>query len=646
MIKRIISVFILMCFCVLCFDQSVLLSATSSQDITNIKSKKRILVLHAYHPGFHWTDRIMDGIKQGFKDRDDVLLYVNYMDTKTVSDSIYFKQYKEQLKHKYEKIKFDAIISSDDHALNFLVQYKQELFPNVPVAFCGINDFVEDRLVLEKDYTGIYESYDIEGTVDMVLQNHPKAKNIAFISDSTLSGIKFLNKIQRVKKYEDTDLKISYLTNLSPEKLKEQLNSLAKNTVVIWSMYLRMPDETVFSPEESIDLVTSFTSLPVYCVWDVVGMGVVGGKVTSPQFQGQESAQLVSSFLNGTKAKDIPIKNSPMIFKFDEQQLIKFNIDKDVLPKNRVIINQNISVFVTHKNTFMSMGVVFAALVVVILLLLYSIRRRKVAEEKLQASYDELIITDEVLRETNLLLAEAKNKAEKSDKLKSVFLANLSHEIRTPMNGIMGFADLLKHENLPQPLQQEYIQVVENSGKRMLSIIEELVDISKIEAGLVEVHAKAVKLNQILDGIFNFFHLTAKSKKLEFNLHKGLNDLEAHILMDTVKVEQILMNLIKNAMKFTKEGGVKFGYDMDDAKLMFYVTDTGIGISEEAMKVIFERFRKVEDHTLAYEEGIGLGLAISKSFVEMMGGKIWLESQSDVGTTFYFQLPYVPAIAH
>lgn len=237
-------------------------------------------------------------------------------------------------------------------------------------------------------------------------------------------------------------------------------------------------------------------------------------------------------------------------------------------------------------------------------------------------------------------LRAAKEKAEESDRLKTSFLANLSHEIRTPMNGILGFAGLLKKQKSFSMNREQYLDNILISGKRMLSLINDLVDISKIEAGQVEIVIDNVRLNEIVDEIYNFFKREAAARGLEFVVHKGLDDNESNIIADRTKIEQILTNLMKNAMKFTMEGMIDVGYERDGEMIRFWVKDTGPGISKEDVEVIFDRFRQSDDMIARDEEGSGLGLAISKSFVELMGGKIWVETKPGVGSTFFFTVPY------
>jgi PAS domain S-box-containing protein len=247
-------------------------------------------------------------------------------------------------------------------------------------------------------------------------------------------------------------------------------------------------------------------------------------------------------------------------------------------------------------------------------------------------------ITERKSAERNLL--EEKDHAEESDRLKSAFLANMSHEIRTPMNGILGFSELLKEPGLYGERQQEYIRIIEKSGKRMLNIINDIIDISKIEANLMNVDIKDCNINEKMEFIYIFFKPQVEEKGMHFHLKNALPKKEAIIRTDNEKVYSILTNLVKNAIKYSKEGLIEFGYLKKGEFLEFYVKDTGIGIPKDRQSAIFERFVQADISDKMARQGAGLGLSISKAYVEMLGGKIWVESEDGIGSTFYFTLPY------
>ena len=241
-------------------------------------------------------------------------------------------------------------------------------------------------------------------------------------------------------------------------------------------------------------------------------------------------------------------------------------------------------------------------------------------------------------------LQNALEKAEESDRLKSAFLANMSHEIRTPMNGILGFSQLLLTPNLTPGEVNKFIEVINTCGNQLVSIIDDLIDISKIEANQMRFNTISVNISNVLDELFTIFQPKALESKIDLFLIIDENYENCKVLVDNGRLKQVLLNLINNALKFTSKGYVKFGFTIQGDFIEFFVEDSGIGIAEDMQVKIFDRFTQVETEYSKMAGGTGLGLSISKGIVELFGGKIWVKSEIRKGSTFYFTIPFNKAV--
>ena len=278
------------------------------------------------------------------------------------------------------------------------------------------------------------------------------------------------------------------------------------------------------------------------------------------------------------------------------------------------------------------------------------ISKRRKAELDLLQKDKELEEQNSILKERhesitriNKELILAKEKAEESDRLKSTFLANLSHEIRTPMNAIVGFSELLKMKGFPDSSKEHYIEMIVSGTLQLKDIITDIIDISKIQAEQYPIYSKEISLHSFLNEIKDFAsEELQKNQKtdLEVIIEPPIEEEDLFLTTDEDRLNDILKKLLKNSIKFTDEGKIEIGYKESDNELEFFVSDTGIGIAKEAQNFIFEQFRQVEESFTRKFGGTGLGLAISKGFVELLGGKIWLESNLGNGSTFYFTIPH------
>ncbi len=280
------------------------------------------------------------------------------------------------------------------------------------------------------------------------------------------------------------------------------------------------------------------------------------------------------------------------------------------------------------------------------LLILFLINRQILKVERANRSLnqqkEDLQKVKQELEAINRELRIEKQRAEESDRLKSAFIQNVSHEIRTPMNGLLGFSRLLGREDLPADKRSKYTEIITRSGDQLLGMINDIMDLSHIETGQLQIREEPVLLNELIRDMETLFRNRVKEsgKPVLVEFHYGLKDGEDRVVSDRVRLYQVLSNLLFNAFKFTGEGSIRLGYALDKKRLVFKVEDTGTGIEKDLQEHIFDRFRQGNSDPAGPKEGAGLGLAIARGIVESMGGNIAVSSEPGRGSIFMFTLPY------
>jgi signal transduction histidine kinase/CheY-like chemotaxis protein len=269
----------------------------------------------------------------------------------------------------------------------------------------------------------------------------------------------------------------------------------------------------------------------------------------------------------------------------------------------------------------------------------------KLQYKELMNDYNELLKINRDLEKSLEQLKEEKEKAEENDRLKSVFLAEMSHEIRTPMNAIIGFSNLLLKNSLSGKNRSEFIRLIIDNGNSLLNLINDIIDVSKIEAEQLKINLVKCNLTELLQDLYLYYNdLIVRSKRdklvIELKIPPSHKDRNVFIFTDPHRLRQILVNLINNAIKFTYEGRIVFGFKTNNDNITeFFIKDTGPGIADDKINSIFDRFEKADDPYTKNNTGSGLGLSISKQLVELLGGNIWVKSSEGKGSTFYFNIP-------
>jgi PAS domain S-box-containing protein len=254
-----------------------------------------------------------------------------------------------------------------------------------------------------------------------------------------------------------------------------------------------------------------------------------------------------------------------------------------------------------------------------------------------------LDITDRVKMEGELI--RARDKAQEADKLKTTFLTNMSHEIRTPMNSILGFSSMLKLKGVTRQKRDQYLDIIISRGKLLMEIINDILDVTKLDEDQIQISPCPCILNDLLRDLYQSFdsNMRKSRKPVKLVMHPFLPDDQSTIIADGLYLHQVISNLLNNAEKFSESGYIEFGYVIENnGTLLFYVRDTGIGVPSDMKEIIFERFRQADESFTRIYGGMGLGLSICQGLVNLMGGRIWVESDGKTGSTFYFTIPYHP----
>ena len=382
--------------------------------------KKKVLVIHSYHQGLLWTDDITKGINSVFGKRGDIEVHTEYLDSKRNIDSVYFKELYRLYKLKHRNIKYDAILVSDNNALYFVRDHREEFFKDVPLVFCAIDQFSDSLIRGMNNITGVTEEIDFKKTVEIMLALHPDVRNIVIVNDNQSVSAK-INR-QFIKDFWpslNTKVNYSFLENMTIPELLTRINKLDDSNIILLTNFTRDSEGNYISYQENIELIKGVTSLPIYSGWDFyLGKGIVGGMLTSGFDEGRLAAECVVKVIDGVDPDSIPIIRSGYNhWKFDYSQLVKHVSNLDVIPKNSVIINRPPNFYQKNKNIL-----IVAALLVILfssLLLENEARNRRKAKQLKETNKELDRRVDEktkALKDANILLEDQKQKIVRQNK--------------------------------------------------------------------------------------------------------------------------------------------------------------------------------------------------------------------------------------
>ena len=363
---------------------------------------KEVLLIHSYHKGYVWSDDISKTIEKNFEEHKNIELTTVYMDAKRIDDSSYLENLSRLYKQQFEGRKFDLIIVSDNNAFDFMIKYYEFLFKNIPVLFCGINNFHKvllDENDMYKYMSGVSEKVDLEKNFELISKLHPKLKNLLIINDTSNTGYAIKRDLEPIIQKYKKKYNIEYTDDLEIKNLQKKVSNLDKeNSVILFVLLFKDTTGKFFTHKQSFDEVKRVSQVPIYGFWDFyLNNGIVGGLLTSAIVQGENISKMAFDVLNGKKITDIPIlEKSPNLYMFDYNELKKFNLDVSEHVENPLIINEPNTIYKEHTKFFIIAIVTIFLLSTIVVILKANIQRR----EKLELELSNRVEFDKVLLDT------------------------------------------------------------------------------------------------------------------------------------------------------------------------------------------------------------------------------------------------------
>lgn len=620
-------------------------SAAADQDT------KRVFVLNSFNRGYTWTDNTLRGVDDAFGTSGlRVDSYVTFMDLKRIHPTPqYFSQLKELIAVGYRGVRFDAVLACDNDALQFIRQYRDELFPGLPVVFSSINDFEEDMLDGRRDITGTAENTDYGGTIRLALTIRPGTKRIVVVTDSTTTGMAHRSAVEKIRPTFPPDLDFMYisLADMTLNELGDRLSRLGNDSVVLLLQHFVDKTGTAYTVQQTTPLLTARASVPVFVVTDIrVGLGALGGHVVSGYQHGWTAAQMVTKILGGSDISSIPVLlDSPNKYMFDYQVMRRFRVAERNVPRESTLINKPVSALEKYRKEILAALGLFVALCGVLVYLMLEIRRRKRTEAQRMAAEVQLRALAQELKEKNQEMEE--------------MLYAASHDLRSPLLNVQGFSSILaaaceqvrerlRREDVPDNVRADLeptlaeevpsnLRFIGTGVLRLDALISGLLAVSR--AGRQEMHPEGVNMVGLM---------TRVQAAMAFQLQEAGASVAVGALPpcvgDVSALIRVFTNLLDNALKYRHpdraprlhvSGRVEAGH------CIYCVEDNGIGIDPRHHADIWRLFYRLDPSGPA--KGEGLGLTLVHRVLNRMRGRAWVESKSgvgmDSGCRFFVELP-------
>lgn len=487
----------------------------------------------------------------------------------------------------------------------------------MPGAVDFFNDFTDSSVK-----AGFVYEYDVEANINLIKHLYPNTKNIAFVSDNSYGGVSLqAHVVEEMKKHPELNLILLDGRTNTIYTISDKLHELPPNTALLMGTWRVDMYDGYFMCNATYTMMEAAGDVPTFSISSVgIGYWAIGGVTPSYRPLGKDMAYQAVRLLQGADSDRIEVEVIPNKVMMDSKIVKEKRLDLSFIHQPIEMVNENPSFYEQYKYHIWTVATILVVLSAGLFVSLYFYYHTKKLKDELQ--------------ESESALRDAKDRAEKSSRLKSAFLANMSHEIRTPLNAIVGFSDVLASGGSSEDEQQGYVDIIKTNSDLLLRLINDILDVSRLEADRVTFTFEECDVVPLCQRVLASVSQARKSEN-EFIFECDRESMDMRT--DTQRLQQVIINLLSNADKFTRNGKITLGLKMDEKQreVLFSVSDTGTGIPLEKQKLVFERFEKLNE----YVQGTGLGLSICKLTVEKWGGKIWVDPGYTDGARFVFTHP-------
>ena len=604
-----------------------------------------VLIISSYNPDARQTSgNIYDFMEEFERLGGEAPISLENMNCKSFSEAPLWKSKMEELLAKYQGKRSPVLlVLIGQEAWTAYLSQEDSIRGNVPVlaalasrnAIILPNDSVDlktwmpDAVDFFNDFpnslvkAGFVYEYDVEANINLIKKLYPETRNIAFVSDNSYGGVSLqAHVVEEMKKHPELNLILLDGRTNTIYTISDKLHELPPNTALLLGTWRVDMYDGYFMRNATYTMMEAAGDVPTFSITSVgIGYWAVGGVIPSYRALGKDMAHQAVRLLQGPDSDRVEVEVIPNKIQMDSKIVKDKRLDLSSIHQPIEMVNETPSFYEQYKYHIWTVGTVLVVLLSGLFVSLYFYYHTKKLKDELQ--------------ESESALREAKDRAEESSRLKSAFLANMSHEIRTPLNAIVGFSDILASGGTSVDEQQGYVDIIKTNSDLLLRLINDILDVSRLEADRVTFTIEKCDVVPLCQQVLASVSQARKSEnEFIFECDRESVDLRT----DIQRLQQVIINLLSNADKFTRNGQITLKLEVDDEKRVatFSVSDTGTGIPLEKQKQVFERFEKLNE----YVQGTGLGLSICKLTVEKWGGEIWVDSGYTDGARFVFTHPF------